>query len=226
MLRVGVELPPGFDSAGEFLADARAYEAAGADAIWLRSPGLEPLTLLAAVAAVTSRARLATSAPGSPWPAGLLEQVAVTLQRLSRGRLVLGLDADPVPGHAEALIEALRAAGAAILVVGSGEEALRCAARLGDGLVTAAAGAEAAAAAFQRARELRRAPGGGAQPGGELELWARVPAPGGRAEWRELQTAYEAAGATGVIVAHAPNLLDILRNPEEDDRQDLAMTVG
>jgi hypothetical protein len=27
-------------------------------------------------------------------------------------------------------------------------------------------------------------------------------------------------------VPHAPNLLDILRNPEEDDRQDLAMATG
>jgi hypothetical protein len=60
----------------------------------------------------------------------------------------------------------------------------------------------------------------------EDELWTRVPAPDGRAAWREALQAAEAEHATGVVVPHAPNLLDILRNPEEDDRQDLAMATG
>src|SRR5262249_558128 len=50
--------------------------------------------------------------------------------------------------------------------------------------------------------------------------------PASRSAWRELLAGYADVGATGVIVNHAPNLLDILRNPEEDDRQDLGMAVG
>jgi hypothetical protein len=38
---------------------------------------------------------------------------------------------------------------------------------------------------------------------------------------------YGRTGATGIIVSHAPNLLDILRNPDsEDDRQDLQIATG
>ena len=82
MLRVGVKLPASFASVGEFLADAQAYEAAGADSLWLSdgmfrpaagepflAPGLDALTLLGALAAVTSRARLGTSVlVAAQWP--------------------------------------------------------------------------------------------------------------------------------------------------------------
>jgi alkanesulfonate monooxygenase SsuD/methylene tetrahydromethanopterin reductase-like flavin-dependent oxidoreductase (luciferase family) len=228
MPRVAVELPVDFASAGEFLADARAYDAAGAEAIWL-GPGREPLTLLAAVAVVTSRARLAASVvAGPPWPAALVADVAAALGRLSLDRLDLCVV--PGQGSAEELVRALRAdGGPRRVLVGAGtaeagEAALRCAAGLGDGLLSASATVAGAAAAFERVVELRRE--GGAEPDSDFELWARVPAPAGRAAWRELLEAHEAIGATGVIVAHAPNLLDILRNPEEDDRQDLAIAVG
>jgi hypothetical protein len=233
-LRVAVELPVDFASVGEFLADAQAYDAAGAEAIWLGA-GRDPLTLLAAVAVVTSRARLAAMvAAGPPWPPALVAGVAATLGRLSRGRLDLCVL--PGRGSTEELVRALRAGGGPLRVlVGTGaaaadEAALGCAARLADGLLSAGATVAGVSAAFERVGELRRGGGGGAgeaaDPARELELWARVPAPPGRAAWRELLEAYGAIGATGVVVAHAPNLLDILRNPEEDDRQDLAMAVG
>jgi hypothetical protein len=77
---------------------------------------------------------------------------------------------------------------------------------------------DAVADAFARLRAERPEP--------ELELWARVPAPAGRAAWREALARCEEVEATGVVVPHAPNLLDILRNPEEDDRRDLAMATG
>jgi hypothetical protein len=104
-----------------------------------------------------------------------------------------------------------------VLVAGADPAALGTAARLADGLVC---DLEAAAVAFERVRAMRPA------SAGAIELWARVPAPAGRAPWREALAAAGELEATGVVVAHAPNLLDILRNPEEDDRQDLAMAVG
>jgi hypothetical protein len=158
MLRVAVELPAEFATAGEFLADVRAYEAAGAEAVWVAPPGPDRLTLLAAVAVVTSRPRLGAILRSGEAPS---DEVLVALDRLSGGRVVLARDA----------------------------------------------------------RELLLGPDGS-------ERWPRVPAPTGRAAWRELHETHAAAGATGLVVAHAPNLLDILRNPEEDDRGDLAMAVG
>jgi hypothetical protein len=126
-----------------------------------------------------------------------------------------------VPGTAAPdAIAGLRAAagGQVVLVTGAEARSLACAARHGGGLVC---DLEAAADAFERVLALERP-----APDGPFELWARVPAPGGRTAWREALGAAEELAATGVVVPHAPNLLDILRNPEEDDRQDLAMAVG
>jgi alkanesulfonate monooxygenase SsuD/methylene tetrahydromethanopterin reductase-like flavin-dependent oxidoreductase (luciferase family) len=229
MLRIGIELSLGAPTSGELLADVRAYEEAGAELVWLapagtERPGFEPLTLLAAAATVTSRTRLATVLPAAPpWPDALLGRVVATLAELGRGRIVLGLEATgggPAAGEAARV---LRAAGAGLLAWGllPDDRLVALAARVGDGLVVGG-GPDAAADAFQRVRELRdREPAGAT-----LELWARTPAPRGRAEWRELLAAHGETGATGLLVAHAPNLLDILRNPEEDDRQDLAMATG
>jgi len=172
--RIAVELPSDLVTPGEFLADVRAYEAAGADAVWLTAASLEPLTLLAAAATVTASIRLIASAPApGRWPADLLAAVTATLRHLGQDRVALGVD-----GPVRDLDAAADASGPA--------------------------------------------PGDGPRP----ELWVRVPAPSGRAAWREALAAAEEAGATGVVVPHAPNLLDILRNPEEDDRQDLAMATG
>ncbi len=222
MLRVAVELPAVLATPGEFLADVRAYEAAGADAIWLRPESLEPLTLAAAAAAVTYQPGLGVwLSTATAWPPGLLAGAVLTLGWLAGGRLRLGIEGAGPDG----LIQSVRAAelGCAVLVAGHSEDVLVRAARLGDGLVSDRA---AAPDAFERVRALRRPSGQAAERADPFELWARVPAPGGRGEWREALAACEALGATGVLVAHAPNLLDILRNPEDDDRQDLAMAVG
>jgi probable F420-dependent oxidoreductase len=277
MVRVGVKLPARFDNAGEFLADAQAYEAAGADSIWLSDgmfrpaqgeafmpPGLDALTLLGALAAVTSRVLLGTSVVvAAQWPAALFAETVATLEHLSRGRILLGLGAgwervqmeangvpfegrgrrldelievarrlwqgrmEPFHGHfyqlpAVRVLPGPRLGGPPVLVGGFQEVGLRRAARLGDGFISGGGEVERVEGQFARVLELRQELG----RDGAFELWAQVRAPGSRAAWRDLLEAYAEAGATGVIVNHAPNLLDILRNPEEDDRQDLNMAVG
>lgn len=143
---VGVRLPAGVDS-GELLAEAGALEAAGAGLLWAGDGELEPVTLLAAVAARTSRIRLALEAPAAG-----RERELETLRALSRGRLVVGLP----------------------------------------------------------------------------EGWVEAAAPAGRADWRELRAQHEAAGTVGILLAYDPRLVDLLRNPDqEDDRsQDLQLAQG
>ena len=54
--------------------------------------------------------------------------------------------------------------------------------------------------------------------GGEVERWARAAPPPGRRAWAE---------AHGLLVPATPGLLDLLRNPDdEDDRGDLRLTYG
>ena len=95
-MKVGVVFPSRFEDPGEFLADARAMETAGVDSIWLQDQddGLDPLLMLAAIAAVTSRLRLGLI-PESPAPlagegrgGGLDQRRMATLQQLSRNRIV------------------------------------------------------------------------------------------------------------------------------------------
>ncbi|MBO0682871.1 MAG: LLM class flavin-dependent oxidoreductase [Candidatus Dormibacteraeota bacterium] len=109
-LKVGVKLPPPIGDVGEWLADAAAFEAAGADTLWLgeglfRAPGgqggepaPEPWTLLAAVARVTHRARLGTSVSvAALWPPALLAGVVTTVDLLSGGRVIVGAGAGGEP---------------------------------------------------------------------------------------------------------------------------------
>ncbi|MGP3911620.1 hypothetical protein [Nonomuraea sp. 10N515B] len=93
-VKVGVVLPRPSDDPGEWLSDAVAFEAAGADALWVEhgaAPSLDPLTLTAALAALTYRSILVVAVPHTPAP-----QVLATVERLSRGRLALiaGAEAD------------------------------------------------------------------------------------------------------------------------------------
>jgi hypothetical protein len=59
-----------------------------------------------------------------------------------------------------------------------------------------------------------------------IEVWAATEVPPDRAAWAETLSAYEAAGATGVIVPWNARVLDLLRNPEPDDRTDLLISTG
>lgn len=88
---------------------ARDAEAAGYDSVWvgdslLARPRGEPLLLLAAVAAATQRVHLGTAVllPLLRHPVSLAHQVA-TVDRVSRGRLILGIGPGAeLPGtHAE-----------------------------------------------------------------------------------------------------------------------------
>jgi hypothetical protein len=94
-VKVGVllDLDPG--RIGEWLADAAAFDAGGADALWIDSgpePELDVLAMTAALAVVTFRARLVVALPDSRTaPAGLARTLD-TIGRLSRGRLVLVAD--------------------------------------------------------------------------------------------------------------------------------------
>jgi alkanesulfonate monooxygenase SsuD/methylene tetrahydromethanopterin reductase-like flavin-dependent oxidoreductase (luciferase family) len=91
-MKVGVLFPTRFEDPGEFLADARAMEAAGVDSVWMEDgDSLDPMLALAAIAAVTSQIRLglipATDSP-SPARGGGLGRGLETLQHLSRQRVI------------------------------------------------------------------------------------------------------------------------------------------
>jgi hypothetical protein len=112
-MRVAVVLSAEFDDAGEFLADAAAFDAAGADGLWLAAGAgeAEVLVLLGAVAGVARRAGLGVAlGSAEAWPPELLERATATLRRLSRGRTVFvtrgelaeTLELDPGAGGAEA----------------------------------------------------------------------------------------------------------------------------
>jgi alkanesulfonate monooxygenase SsuD/methylene tetrahydromethanopterin reductase-like flavin-dependent oxidoreductase (luciferase family) len=112
-LRIGVKLPTLVRDAGEYLADAAAFDAAGADSLWLSesvfrpagvqrpyAPAHEPWTLLAAIAAVTHRARLGTAVSVvTVWPPALFASAATTLDHLARGRLLVGAGAGWEPAQ-------------------------------------------------------------------------------------------------------------------------------
>jgi hypothetical protein len=83
-VKVGIRLGRDPDPIGEWLADAAAFDAGGADALWIDCvPDWDALALAAALSVVTFRSRLVVELP-EPAPAGL-----ETVRRLSRGRCVL-----------------------------------------------------------------------------------------------------------------------------------------
>ena len=134
MLKIGVRLSGRFDDAGDYLADARALDAAGVDSLWLDDDGHDPWLLLAGIAAVTGRVRLVApiSAADLPPPARLRVRTA-TLDLLSRGRVVLKV-AEPV--GAMALLDFVRGSGRSHAIVDlASAEQVAGAARRADGLV-------------------------------------------------------------------------------------------
>lgn len=58
------------------------------------------------------------------------------------------------------------------------------------------------------------------------EKWVPVPMPSGRDAWAEMMREQAAAGVDGVIVPWDARLIDLLRNPEPEDRSDLLMSTG
>ena len=203
MLRVGVELPRVIDDAGEYLANVTALEAAGADTIWVDDTGLDPWVLLGAMAAVTIRARLGCLLTSTERrPSSRLGAAAATLQRLSRGRLVIAI---PPQGRQRSRVAALRTAGATTVYISGSME------KTADGVILT----------VQSADQLSEVGGSAGQ-----EVWASIAIPADREGWASALSAYEAAGASGVIVPWKDRLVDLLRNPEPDDRTDLLIATG
>jgi hypothetical protein len=141
MVKVGVRMPGTVEDAGDFLANVRALESAGAALITVDGEGEDRWVLLAAIAVATERVRVLAFEPSPP-----------TLRALGRGRLVT---------------------------------------RMPEG-----------------------------------ESWADVAVPPDRAGWASMLGEKEKAGVAGVIVPWDPRLIDLLRNPEPDDRSDLLMSTG
>ena len=108
-MKIGVRLSAHFTDAGDYLADARALDAAGVDSLWLPDDGLDPWLVLAGIAAVTGRARLAVpiSARDGVSPDALARRLA-TLDRLSRGRVLMTLVPAGEPAETEVLIARAR----------------------------------------------------------------------------------------------------------------------
>lgn len=71
---------------------------------------------------------------------------------------------------------------------------------------------------LSRGRTVVREPAG--------ERWVDIPVPLDRESWAAALREHEAAGATVVVVPWDPRLVDLLRNPEPDDRSDLLMSTG
>ncbi|MDN5918592.1 MAG: TIGR03619 family F420-dependent LLM class oxidoreductase [Pseudonocardia sp.] len=72
----------------------------------------DPLALLTAAAAVTSRVQLGTSTLNAPWyPAALLARHAMTVDRISGGRLLLGLGSGWSPEEYDAVGVPMRERG-------------------------------------------------------------------------------------------------------------------
>jgi alkanesulfonate monooxygenase SsuD/methylene tetrahydromethanopterin reductase-like flavin-dependent oxidoreductase (luciferase family) len=223
-VKIGVLLPSRFADSGDYLADARALDAAGVDSLWLADDGFDPWLVLAGIATVTGRARLAVSLSARDRDApDALARRMTTLDRLSRGRLLTIIRPVDEPAGTEALIaHARRSVPTPVLLSTSGNGQAVVAARLADGMVSALEPAQCHAAFDQarvcRERERLTAP---------FEMWTRSPAPQGREQWRALLKEAEAAGATGLILPADPRLLDLLRNAdEEDDRSDLTLAQG
>jgi hypothetical protein len=89
-VKVGVRLARQPDDLGEWLTDGVAFEAAGADALWVdlaSEAELDPLAVTAALAALTFRSLLVTTLPGHDVPPHVLARTLATIGRLSRGRL-------------------------------------------------------------------------------------------------------------------------------------------
>ena len=142
VIKVGVVLPASIGDPGDYLANARALDAAGAEMLEVDGDREAQWVVLGAIAAVTERIKLRT-------PSG---RNSDQLDRLSRGRALVELPAN--------------------------------------------------------------------------EKWVNISMPADRASWAVAIREQEGAGVTGVIVTWDERLIDLLRNPDPDDRSDLLMSTG
>jgi alkanesulfonate monooxygenase SsuD/methylene tetrahydromethanopterin reductase-like flavin-dependent oxidoreductase (luciferase family) len=97
-LQFGVDLPASVSDGRDPVRDARRAEDLGFDFVSTSdhpcgtAPSYETWTMLSWVAASTSRIRIATRVLGVPYrPPAMVAKMAETFQRLSGGRLILGL---------------------------------------------------------------------------------------------------------------------------------------
>lgn len=141
MVKVGVRMPATVEDAGDFLANVRALESAGAALIAVEGDSPDRWVALAAIAVATERVHVLASEPAPP-----------SLRALGRGRVVTRMP--------------------------------------------------------------------------EQEAWVDAALPADRAGWASLLADREKAGVAGIMVAWDPRLIDLLRNPEADDRSDLLMSTG
>jgi len=91
-VRVGVLLAQPPEDLGGWLADAAAFDAAGADALWVDTAGdaqLDPLAVTAALATLTFRSLLVVALPEGSGGSPARARTLATIGRLSRGRLAL-----------------------------------------------------------------------------------------------------------------------------------------
>ncbi len=221
MLKIGVRLPRQFEDSGDYLADARAMESAGADSLWLDAAGYDPWILLAGVATVTRQIRLMVpvSSADRRDPESLGVRLA-TFSRLSRGRAALALTgtAESAAG-VDAVVDLARRSQCCVILEASDDRR----ATLADGVVGLDESPERFRALVEpvtrrREREKLTSP---------FELWAAIKTPDDREAWRRVRREYEEAGATGLILPLDPRLLDLLRNgDDEEDRSDLGLAQG
>lgn len=87
-VRVGVRLPLAPVHLGDWQAEAKAFDAAGAHSLWLDGADgeMDPVALAGALAAVTSRVRLVLAVEPDDLPAA---RAIETVRRISRDRLWL-----------------------------------------------------------------------------------------------------------------------------------------
>jgi len=202
MLRIAVRLPPLTADVGEYLADVTALEAAGADTIWMDDAAGEPWIVLGAIAALTHRPRLGCMLTSrTRWPASRLGASAATLGQVSRGRLVVALQAG---GRLTNHISTLHQTGAKVFTAGAHDPSA-------DGVIFEVEAADQ----LQEASRTQK------------EVWAAIAIPSDREAWTRAISVYAAAGATGILVPWDPRLIDLLRGAgEPDDRTDLLIATG
>ena len=173
--------------------------------------------LAAALATVTSRARLGVSVDPGIDVAAHAPRLR-TLDQLSRGRAELWATA----AGAGPACSLARAVDRCRLFGQADEEGWPKLSGAADGLVLS--GRIPTRTGLGSSRPARESAAARRRP---LECWVQIALPDSRASWRKTLAAYQAAGADGLLVPLDARLVDLLRRvDEEDDRSDLTLSQG